>query len=117
MSHYEAGTRFERKVIHFLIANGYEVVRAAGSKGTSKVDLVAFKPGQILFIQCKRSGAIGPTEWNRVYQVSGWVGAVPLVASNGPNGRGVVFAKLIGEKVPYSRTRPCEDWLVDEVAA
>jgi len=116
MSRYAQGTRFEHKVRDVLTENGYEVVRAAGSKGSSKVDLIAFKPGELLFIQCKRTGLIGPSEWNKVVEVASWVGALPLVASNGHLGRGVVFDLLLAPKVPRSRHRPSRRWFVDQLA-
>lgn len=119
MSHYATGTRFEHKVRDDLGANGYEVVRAAGSKGSSKVDLIGLKPGQLLLIQCKRSGALGPDEWNRVYEVAGWVGAVPLLAANGPAGRGVTYIRLDGPKrrgVPM-RNQQCTVWYLDQIAS
>jgi Holliday junction resolvase len=117
VTHYQAGTRFEHKIRDDLRENGYEVLRAAGSKGASKVDLVALKPGQLLFIQAKRSGALGPAEWNRVVEVAGWVGAIPLLAANGPRGRGVTYTRLLGPKIPRARTQPCEPFLLDEIAA
>lgn len=116
MTHYAAGTRFEHKTIHDLEDNGYEIIRAAGSKGSTKVDIAAMKPGQLLFIQCKRSGALPPAEWDRVHEVAGWVGAVPLLAANGPRGRGVVYTELLGPKIPRARTQPCRPFLLDEIA-
>jgi Holliday junction resolvase len=116
MSHYAKGTRFEHKVRDDLAENGYEVMRAAGSKGSTKLDLIALKPGEMLFVQCKTTGLISPAEWNRVYEVAGWVGAVPLLASNGPRGRGVTYGRLTGVKVPRSRTRPCVPWTPDLLA-
>jgi hypothetical protein len=118
MSHYAQGTRFEHKVRDDLAANGYEVVRAAGSKGSSKIDLLAIKPGQMLFIQCKRTGVIGPDEWNRVHEVAGWVSALPVLAANGPLGRGVTYVLLLGPKrrgVPL-RNQPCRTFHLDELA-
>lgn len=79
-SHYAHGAVFERTVRHALEEDGYSVLRSAGSKGDSKVDLVAFKPGQILFVQCKLNGLCPPSERSRVREVSGWVGALPIVA-------------------------------------
>ncbi|MFG2165539.1 PDDEXK family nuclease [Micromonospora chersina] len=117
MSHYAAGTRFEHKIRDDLRDNGYEVMRAAGSKGASKVDLVALKPSQLLFIQAKRSGALPPDEWNRIVEVAGWVGAIPILAANGPRGRGVVYTRLLGPKTPRARVQPCEPFLLDEIAA
>jgi Holliday junction resolvase len=92
------------------------VIRAAGSKGSSKVDLVALKPGQQLLIQCKSDGALGPAEWDRVVQVAGWVGAIPLLAANGPGGRGVVYTRLLGPKRRGCRIQPCEPFLLDLLA-
>jgi len=75
MSHYARGTRFEHKVRDHLMALGYSVLRAAGSKGDSKVDLVAFHPYRpMLLIQCKIDGKISVAEWNRVREVAGWYG-------------------------------------------
>ncbi|MCU0256969.1 MAG: hypothetical protein MUF60_09500 [Vicinamibacterales bacterium] len=69
MSNYQRGVRLERDVRHDLEANGYEVIRSAGSK--SAIDLVAFKPGELLFVQCKAaSGAVSPDE--RCRQVRLW---------------------------------------------
>jgi Holliday junction resolvase len=119
VSHYAQGTRFEHKVRDDLDDNGYEVIRAAGSKGSSKVDLIGLKPGQLLLVQCKRTGVLGPAEWDRVHEVAGWVGAVPLLAANGPRGRGVTYIRLLGPKrrsVPL-RNQLCEVFHLDQVAA
>lgn len=50
---YQRGIRFEREVKASLEAQGYTVVRSAGSR--SIVDLTAFTPYNILMIQCKSS--------------------------------------------------------------
>jgi Holliday junction resolvase len=114
---YATGTRFEHKTRDDLIANGYDVIRAAGSKGPTKVDLVAVKPGSLIFIQCKATGTLPPAEWDRLVEVSGWVGAVPVLAANGPRGRGIVYTRLLGPKRRRARTQPCEPFLPDEIAA
>lgn len=116
MSHYATGTRFEHKTRDDLAANGYEVVRAAGSKGSTKADLIAMKPGQLLFVQCKRSGALPPAEWDRLVEVAGWVGALPILAANGPAGRGVAYTRLLAPKRRRCRIQPAEPFLLDEVA-
>lgn len=113
--HYAKGTRFEHKTRDDLIANGYEVVRAAGSKGSTKIDLLAIKPGQILFIQCKANGTLPPDEWDRLVEVAAWVGAVPLLAANGPRGRGVTYTRLLAPKRRGCRTQPAETFLLDEL--
>jgi len=119
MSHYAAGTRFEHKTRDDLTANGYDVIRAAGSKGSTKVDLAAFKPGQLLLIQCKANGDLPPVEWDRIFEVAGWVGAVPLLAANGTRGRGVVYIRLQGLKRRglQMKNQPCEVFHLDQILA
>lgn len=120
--HYRAGTAFERKTRQWLADHGAAVVRAAGSKGTGKMDLVAFMPdGRILIIQCKATGDISPGEWNRLVEIagwgpnqhdgSGWPIKIPLVAMWGDRAKpGQPWAprlmRLADVKVPRSRTRP-----------
>lgn len=117
MTGYAVGTRFEHKVRDHLHENGYEVVRAAGSKGGTKADLIAFKPGQLLLIQCKRDGKLSAAEWDRLVEVAGWVGGVALLAANGPRGRGVHYQRLLGPKRPRARVQASEVFLVDQIAA
>ena len=69
MSGYRDGYKLENAAQHALEADGYWVIRAAGSKGTA--DLVAMKPGpvlgmavEILFVQCKLSGTMTPGDRN-----------------------------------------------------
>ncbi len=50
---YRKGAAFERKVKHWLEANGWWVCRSAGSKGVA--DLVAIRDGKVLLVQCKLS--------------------------------------------------------------
>lgn len=116
MTGYAVGTRFERKVSKHLEENGYALVRAAGSKGSTKADLLAFKPGQLLLVQCKLDGKLPAVEWDRIVEVAGWVAAVPLLASNGPRGRGVLYQWLLGPKRPRAREQPVEPFLVDQLA-
>lgn len=82
MTHYRGGADFEREVRAALVADGYQlVVRSAGSK--TKVDLVAFKQDQVLFVQCKRNGVCPPAERAELLRVAGLLPsiAVPVVAS------------------------------------
>ncbi len=114
---YAKGRRFEWLVRDDLYANGYEGIRAAGSKGGSKVDLIAVKPGQLVFVQCKDDGKLPPAEWDRLVEVSGWVDAVPVLAAKGGRGQGIVYTRLLGVKVPRARTQPCEPFVLDLIAA
>lgn len=77
-NHYRSGAEFERAVRAHLIADGYEVIRSAGSK--TKIDLVVFKPGQAVFVQCKRDGRISPAERVELLRLASYIGALPVVA-------------------------------------
>lgn len=116
MNAYVSGATFERKVRTDLTSHGYEVMRAAGSKGSTKADLVAIKPGQILLVQCKRDGQCIRAEWDRLVEVAGWVDAVPILASSGPKGRGVLYTHLLGPKRRYSRVQPVATFALGEKA-
>jgi Holliday junction resolvase-like predicted endonuclease len=85
MSNYSDGARFERATRHHLEENGYQVIRSAGSKG--KVDLVAFKTGEILFVQNKINGLCAPAERTELRRLAGMVGALPIVAYRHKEGR------------------------------
>jgi len=116
MTAYQIGKRFEDKTRNHLRSEGYEVIRSAGSK--SKVDLIGLKLGQLLLVQCKRDGVIGPAEWDRLVELAGWVGAIPVLAVNGPRGYGVDYWRLTGPKLrgkPMA-AQPAVRFLTDEVA-
>lgn len=107
MTNYRGGADFEREVRAALVADGYQlVVRSAGSK--TKVDLVAFKPDQVLFIQCKRNGVCPPVERAELLRVAGLLPGVgvPVVASR-PR---VTYRRLVG---PGSKE--WEPWIPDEI--
>lgn len=130
---YNQGRQFEQKVAGFLADAGLAVVRAAGSKGTGKMDLVAFVPdGRVLVVQCKTTGVISPAEWNRLVEVSRWhlaesdgwivggcpLGVVPLVAMRGERAKPGApwtprFMRLAEPKIPRSRSWP---WKVYDAA-
>ena len=115
MTAYQAGKRFEDKVRGHLREEGYVVIRSAGSK--TKVDLTCLKPGQLLLIQCKRTGVIQAAEWDELLELAGWVGAVPLLAVNGPKGRGICLWQLCGPKrrgLPWPK-QPVHRFVTDEV--
>ena len=102
------GRRIEWAVRDYLILNGYEVVRAAGSKGPA--DLVAFKSGQLLVISVKRTTPPGPKERAALLRVASHLPgvAVPLGAL-GPASR-LTFRLLTGPEA--SAWVP---WTADEV--
>ncbi len=109
MTNYDAGRRFEYRVREDLRDNGYEVIRSAGSK--TKVDLLAFKPGQVLLVQVKNTRNPGPAEREALVALSLCAPAlVPIIATRGLRG-GVVYRQLTG-------TAPgdWQPWTLDEVA-
>jgi Holliday junction resolvase len=112
-SNYARGRDLENRVRTHLRDEGYEVLRTAGSK--SKVDLVAIKPGQVLFVQCKRSGALPPAEWNGLWDLAQMVGAVPVLAEQLPRGRR--YWRLTGRKDQPGKRQPYVELALDELAA
>ena len=92
MTNYDAGRRFEWAVRDDLRADGYEVIRSAGSK--SKVDLFAVKHGQVLLVQCKRDGKIGPAERTELIRIAHMATATAIVAYKAKVGIG--YRQLTG---------------------
>ena len=77
-TNYQRGYAFERRTRLAFEADGWFVIRSAGSR--TKVDLVAFKgPGVVLFIQCKR-GRCGPADRQSIRELATLHGAIPLLA-------------------------------------
>jgi Holliday junction resolvase len=106
VTYYDRGRAFEHTVRDALRDDGYDVIRSAGSK--TKVDLAAFKPGQALFIQCKRDGRTSPAERVELLRVAAHIGAVPLVAWKRVGAGAVLYWRLTG---PGPRDR--ETWTSD----
>jgi Holliday junction resolvase len=110
-NHYAAGRKFEWDIRDALIDDGYDVIRSAGSKG--KVDLVAIKPGELLFIQAKINGLCPPAERTELLRVSGRADALPIVAYKGTEGRRrPVRYRLLTGPGP----KQFVDWSPDKVA-
>lgn len=109
MSNYSDGRRFEYKVRDALAADGYFLIRAAGSKGL--IDLVAFKPGQMLFVQAKRrDGNIGPGSRGALMDLAAMVNAIPLVAHQPLPRRPIQYRRLTG-----TGPKDWQPWTPDEV--
>lgn len=106
--HYQRGVRLEHAVRTALRADGFEVIRSAGSK--SKVDLVAVKTGALVFVQCKLDGRCSPAERAELYRLAGLVGAVPVVAAKPPR-TPISYRRLTG-----IGPRDHEPWIPDELA-
>jgi len=104
VTRYTDGRRFEYAVRNDLTVNGYEVIRSAGSK--TKVDLVAFKQGQCVFVQCKRDGKIRPAERTELLRLAALIDAVPVVAWKRPGAAKVLYAEVTGRGVVRAAWNP-----------
>jgi holliday junction resolvase Hjr len=118
---YEQGRRFAYRVSQALAADGYSVIRSAGSK--TKVDIVAFKSEidadsgalvffQMLFVQAKKTnGTIPKEERAKLLRLAHIARALPIVAySTGPR-KPIAYRRLTGPG-PKDWT----PWTPDEVA-
>lgn len=103
---YQNGAALERQCKKRLEANGYAVVRSAGSH--SPADLVAMRKGRAtLGIQCKRNGRLDPEEWNEFFDWCALAGIAPVLAEKV---RGGIRYHLITGKKDGSRKQPMCDW-------
>jgi len=105
---YRLGRALEYRCRDYFKARGYFTLRSPRSAG--KVDVVAIKTGQVVFVQCKRSGSLGVQEWNAVFDLALSVSAIPLMAMNNPTGRGINFYRLMERKDGSKRKQPMEKW-------
>ena len=107
---YQRGTALENRVRKRLEEAGYFVIRSAGSK--TPVDLCAIKHGQVVFVQCKRSGALPAPEWNALYYAALGSGALAVLAEQLL--RGQRYWLLTGTKRARQRAGlPREEFLID----
>lgn len=98
------GIYLERRVAEDLATRGWFTIRAAGSHGVA--DVVAIRPGETVFIQCKTDGQIRGTEWNRLYEICHGLGTVPLVAQwETKTHRKIMYVQITGPHKAHSR-----DW-------
>jgi Holliday junction resolvase len=94
---YVNGRAFEYRVKHYLEAQGYFVVRSAGSKGVA--DLVAFKFGETLFVQVKGNDSpLSPGEWNGLISLTRRLGGTPIHAFRSK--RKIVLNKILSHRLP-----------------
>lgn len=113
-TNYKRGADFERAVAARLIADGYELFRIAGSHGLA--DLIALKPLQTVLVQCKLSGPgkVPPGEWNELYRLASWLGAVAVVAHKPSRGR-IEYLRITGPKLRRTVRPPAVVWTPDEI--
>lgn len=108
MTNYTTGRSLEYKVRDNLEADGYQCIRAAGSKG--KADIVALKPGETLLVQVKTSNPqLTPTDRKALLELARLTGAIPIVAWK-PTRKPIVYRELLG--VGPRDWRP---WFADRV--
>lgn len=107
-TNYSRGADFERMVAKDLECYGYVTVRSAGSH--SPADIVAMLDGETLCVQCKRNGRLDPDEWNKFFDWCASGGAVPILASKGPRGCGVIYRRLTSSKDGTGR-QPLAPWV------
>ncbi len=111
VNHYRRGSDFERRIEADLAKHGFHTARTAGSKGAHKADVLAWRaPGEWVLVQAKRTGVIGSEEWNQLFQSAQDGLAVPVLASVGKNGRGIVYDRLTGLRKPRGRLHPKEPY-------
>lgn len=104
---YRVGRALEYRVRDQLRAAGFFVLRSPASR--SPIDLVAIRPGRVVFVQCKRGGLCGVAEWNEFFDLCVSVGAEPILASQ-PTGRGTVYHLMTGRKDGSKRPQPLTPW-------
>lgn len=104
---YRLGRQVEYSVRDDLKKRGYFALRSPRSGGIA--DLIALKKGCVLLVQCKRSMALGVSEWNQLFDLADSVGAVPLLAGR-PTGRGLIYMKLDCRKDGSKRRQPMNEY-------
>jgi Holliday junction resolvase len=119
-SQYQRGRAFEYATRDDLREHGYEVIRRAGSK--TKVDLAAFKSGELLLIQCKlTAGSIPTAEWNKLFSLAEMIGdAKAIVARKVPGRAAPEYMHLKRRAMPGVIRRAGQDyvaWLPDQLGA
>ena len=121
MSQYRRGADFERRVRDALEADGYEVIRSAGSK--TKVDLLGFKVDQLLLIQCKRTdGYIPPDDRLALLALAQMIQPRPYIGTPTPDALAVIAYQPKPRKpIAYRRLtgpgpKDWQPWTPDEVA-
>ena len=95
-SNYAHGRQTEWAIRDHLEDNGYQVIRAAGSKGAA--DLVAIKPSQVLLINVKRTTPPGPRERAALLGLARTLPSVgvPLIAMKPPYTKAPTYRRLTG---------------------
>ena len=116
-TNYQRGAAFERKVGEDLEKYNFVWVRSAGSH--SPADVLAtrntrfsmsFGFSEVVAVQCKSDGRLDPDEWNEFWEWCRKGGAIPILASKGPRGRGIIYNRLTSRKDGRGR-QPLAPWV------
>lgn len=107
MSRYHRGRNFEYAVRDDMERRGYVAVRSPASK--SPVDVYCIGMNGNVFVQCKTNMRVDPEEWNEFLGLCRSVGATPVIAGRGKNGRGIRYMLVTDWKVPHRR-QPMTEW-------
>jgi Holliday junction resolvase len=116
---YRKGRTFEYACADALAAVGWRTVRAAGSKGETKADLVAFHPsGLVALVQCKADdsdGAISAAEWDALYETALWLPhtGIALIAYKPSRGK-IKFDLITGYRVPRKPLMNRREYLLQD---
>jgi len=110
---YRLGRALEYRARDEMKKRGYFVMRSPASK--SPIDLVAIRAGEILFVQCKRSGVLCPSEWNELWALTKTTGAVPIMARLHESGRGTEYFRLTAPKDGSRKGQPMEPFIFNDV--
>ena len=105
-SKYRLGRDFEYAVMKAMRKCGYLAIRSPASK--SPTDIYCIAKGSLVFIQCKRGGAMGVEEWNEFYDYATSVGALPIMAEKVPGG--IAYHLVEAKKDGSRRRQPMSDW-------
>ena len=103
---YRLGRAFEYQIRDRLKPMGYWVLRSPASR--SPVDLVAIAPGVVLLVQCKRGGALPPSEWNELFDLAASIGAWPIMAER-VGAKDVCYWLLTDRKDGSRRRQPMRE--------
>ena len=110
-TNYKRGYEFERKVRIDMEGHGYIAIRSPSSR--TPADVYCIGVGKLVFIQCKRDGTLLPKEWNKFLAYCESVGATPILAMVGKNGRGIAYKRITGYK-EARKPQPMVDWVPEE---
>jgi Holliday junction resolvase len=104
---YEAGDRFEKRVMKDLTNNGYTCWQTRGSK--TAVDIIALGCDSVLLVQVKSGDRIVEhAPWNELYDLAVRASAGPVVADR--DGRNIRYRLITGHHQHGSRNWPADEY-------